>query len=543
MADPDKLTDEQTEKTKKYSIVDGSAYSIMYGFGEQYVTPFAIKLGASNSEIGILASVPSFIGSLFQIIGAELTDKFKNRKKIVTWFILFQAIILLPLFFVPFLTKSMLWLTFIFSLYLIFANIVGPAWNSWIGDVIPDDERAKYFSTRNKLVITSMMFSVLLAGLILNYFSNINIWTGFGILFIIAFIGRLISWYYLTRQFEPKYVVDKESYFSFKDFLKRMPETNFGNFVIFRSLIAFTVMIASPFFAVYMLKDLNIPYWQYTVVLLAPMLVKVMTMTYWSKYSSRFGSRNIMIVSAVLIATIPLWWFLFGIFFEGKEFIFILLIFAESISGFAWAGFELTTFNYVLETVSSEKRARCFAYFNVVFGTAVMLGGLLGSWLVANIGVVIGLKTIFIVFLVSAIARSLVAIIFSHKMKEVVIKRNIDETKLFFDLVLAKPINSALHQTTATLMMADKELTKITDKTQYVLTTITEPIMPHVDTVITHIDKGLEKAEPFRKSLEPKAWRKQKKKDYKHLVDHKYNKKLMRHFIKGKKHGSGKSKK
>lgn len=543
MTNPDKLTPEQTEKTKKYSIADGSAYSVMYGFGEQYVTPFAIKIGASNAEVGILASVPSFVGSLFQIVGAKLTDKFQNRKKIVTWLVLFQALILLPLFFVPFLTKSMLWLTLIFSLYLIFANIMGPAWSSWIGDVIPENDRAKYFSIRNKAVITSMLFSVLIAGLILNYFSDINIWTGFGILFIIAFIGRVISWYFYTKEYEPKYTYDGDSYFSFKDFLKRMPETNFGNFVIFRSLIAFTVMIASPFFAVYMLKNLNVPYWQYTVFLLAPMLVKIMTMTYWGKYSSRFGTKNIMIISSILIATIPLWWFLFGILFEGKTFLYVFLILAECISGFAWAGFELTTFNYVLETVTPKKRARCFAYFNVIFGTAVMLGGLLGSWLVTNLRPTWGLDVILVVFAISAIARFVVAIAFSRKMKEVVIKKNVDETKLFFELVLAKPFNSALHQTSTTLMLAEKQFEKMTDKTQYVISTFTEPIKPHVDTVIKNIDRGLEKIEPIRKSLEPQILRRQKKKDYKHLVNNKLNKKLMKHFIKKKiKYGSRKKK-
>lgn len=539
MPNPNKLTAEQTEKTKKYSVIDGSAYSVMYGFGEQYITPYAIKLGASNAEVGILASVPSFLGSLFQIAGAKLTDKFKDRKKIVTWLTLIQAIILLPLFFIPFLTKSMLLLTIFFSIYLICANIMGPAWSSWIGDVVPEHERARYFSLRNKAVITTMMFSVLIAGLILNYFTDVDIWTGFGILFAIAFIGRLVSWHYFMKQYEPQYVVDKDSYFSFRDFLKRMPETNFGNFVIFRSLIAFTVMIASPFFAVYMLKNLQVPYWQYTIFLLAPMLVKVLTMTYWGRYSTRFGTRNIMLVSALLIATIPFWWFLFGILFDGKAFLYLFLIVAESISGFAWAGFELTTFNYVLETVTPKKRARCFAYFNVVFGTAVMLGGLLGSWLVSNLKSFLGLNVILIVFAISAIARFVVAIAFSSKMKEVIIKKNVDETKLFFELVLAKPFNSALHQTSTTLMMAEKELLSITDKTQEAIMAISEPVKPHVRMAIKKIDKHLERAEPFRKGLEPKVWRVQKKKDYRHLVNHEYNKKLMKHFMKKKRGKDG----
>ena len=126
---PEHLTEEETEKTKKNSILDGTAWSVMYGFGEQYVTPYAIRLGASNTAIGILASVPAFIGAICQFLGAKLTDNYRDRKKIVAFFAFAQALILLPLFIVPFLTSSMLWLTALFTLYNAFANMAGPSWS------------------------------------------------------------------------------------------------------------------------------------------------------------------------------------------------------------------------------------------------------------------------------------------------------------------------------------------------------------------------------------------------------------------------------
>ena len=534
MGAPKGLTDEQIAKTKKNSIIDGSGYSVMFGFGEQYVTPFAIQLGATNSQVGILATAPSFIGSLFQIVGAKLTDDWKDRKKIVAWFVLFQALILLPLFIVPFYTKSVLFLTIIFTLYMIFSNIMAPAWSSWIGDVIPADQRARYFSVRNKIVISSMVFSVLFAGLILTYFTNIDIWIGFGILFGIAFVGRIISWVYTKGQFEPRYEVHPDSYFSFKDFIKKMPETNFGNFVIFRSLMAFAVMIASPFFAVYMLRNLGFNYLEYTLVVIAPMLVKSLTMTYWGKYSDRFGTRNIMSVSALLIGTIPLWWFLAGYFFEGKYFILYIIIIAESISGFAWAGFELTTFNYILETVKPEKRPRCFAYFNVVFGIAVLLGGLLGSFLVSEIVSFWGINVLLIVFFISFVARIIIATILSSRIKEVRVNKKIDGTRLFFDLVLARPLNGALHQTHMTLILAEQEIERIGEKTQTVLTTAVKPVRPHIKRAVNVIDRGLDRMEPLRKRIESEGMRRHKKETYNHLVNTEYNKELMKYYTKKK---------
>ncbi|MGV8151041.1 MAG: MFS transporter [Candidatus Woesearchaeota archaeon] len=451
------LSEQQIRKTKKYSIWDGSAWSVMYGFGEQYVTPFAIRLGATNAEVGILQSVPTFIGSVFQILGAKLTDNFQNRRKIVLFFALFQAIILLPLFIIPFLTKSILALTIFFTIYMLLANIMGPAWSSWIGDVIPEKERASYFSKRNKYVVASTLFSVIIAGAVLNYFSETNVWVGFAILFGVAFIGRMFSWYYTIKQFEPKFSYNPESYFSFKDFLKRMPDTNFGNFVMFRSIMAFAVMIASPFFAVFMLKDLQFSYIQYTMVVLVPMVVKIFTMTYWGKYSGRFGTRNILFVSGILIATIPLCWFLIGYFFSGIS-VFYLIMLAEVITGFSWAGFELATFNYILETVSPEKRPRGFAYFNMIFGTAVLLGGLFGAFLVYFLPNIISFNTLLVVFIISAVARLTCALALSNRLKEVKVEKKFDDTRLFYELVFAKPLSAAIHHATMSISHTEKDV-------------------------------------------------------------------------------------
>lgn len=512
------------EKTKEYSIKDGSAWSVMYGFGEQYIVPFALRIGATASQIGILNSVPAFIGAIFQLIGAKLTYKYKNRKNIVTLFVLIQAFIMIPLFLIPFFTKSVIFLTILFTLYNILANIVGPAWSSWISDVIPEKERADYFSKRNKYVVASTMISVLIAGILLHFFENKNIWMGFGILFVISFIGRMISWYYLKKQFEPNiiYVPDNESFFSF---IKKMPHTNFGNFILFRALMAFAVMTAAPFFSVFLLKNAGFNYIQYTILVLAPMASKVITMSYWGKYSKKFGTRNILIITGLWIATIPIWWFIAGFFIQSNTFLFYTLIIIEIMSGFAWGGFELTTFNYILETVEPEKRAIGFAYFNMIFGFAVLLGGLIGSFLIKYLPEQFLISRILIVFIISAVLRLLVIMTLSKNIEEVKISRRINENKLFFELIFAKPFNNALHHTTTSFLNTERDVKKIIYKTEKIITEITKPL-------IFTIDKNLGYAETIRKKIEPEIIRKKKKEIYNELINSRLNKKLSRHYIK-----------
>ena len=71
------LTKESKEKALEYSIKDGAAFSVMTGFGEQYLSPLAIELGASNMQVGLLASVPSFIASILQLYTSRFLKYFK----------------------------------------------------------------------------------------------------------------------------------------------------------------------------------------------------------------------------------------------------------------------------------------------------------------------------------------------------------------------------------------------------------------------------------------------------------------------------------
>ena len=209
-----------------------------------------------------------------------------------------------------------------------------------------------------------------------------------------------------------------------------------------------------------------------------------------------------------------------------------MIIFAEILSGFAWAGFELTTFNYILETVTPEKRARGFAYFNMIFGFAVLAGGLLGSLLVLTIPERVDMTTIMIVFIISAVARLLVIVFFSGRIKEVRVSRQINENKLFFELIIAKPVNNALHSTTTGLLRTESDVKNLVNKTSDSFERFTDPVRPYVEEFVDIVDEELNKIEHIRFGLEPKVIKKHKKKIYSDLVNSKFNKKMSKHYTK-----------
>lgn len=404
------------EDSLKYSTKDGAAYSVMAGFGDNFINPFAILLKATNTQIGLLTSVPQLIGSFSSIIGAKIVDKYKNRKKIVIVSVFLHALCWLLLFFIPYLTKSVTLLIILFSMYWIFFQFPGPAWNSWMGDLINKDERGKYFGKRNQVTGFFALIATFAAGSTLTYFSKIDPFIGFGVIFFIAFIARLVSFYYLQKKYEPVYLMRKEDHFSFLDFLKRIRKTNFGIFTIYVCLTTFSVYIFSPFVVVFMLRDLNFSYLQYSICSAISMAANFLMMTAWGRNSDTYGNKKILYVSGILVSIVPL------LYVVNQSFTWIAITWA--ISGFSWAGFNLSTSNFIFDTVRPSKRAQAVAYYNVLRGIAVFLGASLGGFLATYLPSSIFMSNILILGIISAILRFALTLRYIPLIKEVKIVKS-----------------------------------------------------------------------------------------------------------------------
>ena len=189
------LTDEEKEKTRSYSIKEGSAASVMSGVGDFYITPYAIELQANNAQVGLLTSLTGFLGPISQIYGSKLIER-RNRKKIVVTSVILQAsmwLIILSLGFI-FLNQGKTFyliplIIFSYILYAMSGSLGGPAWFSLLGDAVPESIRGKYFSKRNKINGLVSIAATLIASIWLYYTKQWQILIlGFMALFAIAAI-------------------------------------------------------------------------------------------------------------------------------------------------------------------------------------------------------------------------------------------------------------------------------------------------------------------------------------------------------------------
>jgi MFS family permease len=237
-------------------------------------------------------------------------------------------------------------------------------------------------------------------------------------MFLFAGVGRFISSLLFRKHYDPKFHVDETKYFSLFDFIKKMRENNYGRFVIYYSLVSFSVAIASPFFVVFMLKDLGFNYSQYMITVVFNSLATLLFMPLWGKFADKYGTVEVMRLTGFLIPLLPFLWLITPLV-HNIFYVVILIIVLEIYSGFVWAGFNLAAGNFVYDAVSKERLAICSSYLNIINGFFALIGALIGGYLASHGFSILGLSSLPTLFVVSSISRFIVYFVYSSSVKEV----------------------------------------------------------------------------------------------------------------------------
>ncbi len=404
------------QQALKTSIKEGAAASSSGALGDNYITLFALELKAQPFTIGILSAIAGMLGPLAQLFGNHLMQG-DSRKHITRRFVFMQAALWLPLALVAILfwkgiaQSLMLPLLIIgYTLIVIVGGIAYPVWFSWMGDLVPQQERGHYFSKRSRITESIALIIFLISGFVLDLFKTQGIvLLGFALFFIIASIMRFASYALLKKQYEPPFKLQKKSYFSFWSFLKRMD--NYGKFAVSYALFNFAIMIASPFFAVYMLQELKLSYTFIILVTLSSSIFYLLFTPIVGKFSDRFGNRKLFYFASLLFALNPVLW----IFLKNP---WALIFLPQLIVGLANAALIIGIMNFTYDAVSPQHRGLCVAYTNVLAGIGTMLGSLLGGTLLNFVHLSFAAPFV-VVFSLAALLRLAIPIFFIRNIKEV----------------------------------------------------------------------------------------------------------------------------
>lgn len=453
------LADRAVRVTMRESVKDGAAYSAMVGFGSSYLQAFAVFLGAQEQSIALLAALPQLVGSIGQELGAWLLWNVGSPKRTVLWTTLLQALVWVPLvalalFGVLPSDQGILLVILIATLLVLTDSLMHPAWVKLVGGIVPERVRGAYFSHRSRISDLVLFLATLAGGFILEKTAG---WgaaaLGFAVVFALALASRVYSFTRVRKHADTVALDGEVEYHAGPfTFAKQIKHTPLSGFLKYQVVFAFAVNIASPFFVLYMLRDLHYDYFTFGFLSAVEIIAKLVILPVWGKVVDRYGSRQVLRATGLLIPLVPILWLLP----HGTP---VWIFFVQLLSGFAWAGFDAATFTYLLDATTPENRAAATAHSSMAIGLTTFVGATVGGVLAFTANqtgsvVWLGLSGIPLLFVLSSLLRAAASILMTPGLKEVRPKVHaVHDTRFLWRVVTQYPImgiQSELHQTQST---------------------------------------------------------------------------------------------
>jgi MFS family permease len=369
------------KRSLKLSVIEGalatSMGSLLAPVGV-VITGFALALGASGLQIGLLAALAT-LANLAQLAGSIVLERWTQRKGLcvgaqwagrLLW-------LLVPLAAILTASHQRGWLIYallaVVGLSHAMFAVGGVAWLSWIKDLVPADKRVGFLALRNQFdVFLSLSLGIagalFLDGWQKSFPGSID---GFVIVIVAAVAVGLAGVPLLSAI--PDAGMTRSPAVPIREVFRRpLADTNFRRLIQFYSCWNLAANIATPFFAVYMLQRLQLPFWHVTALLTLGSLAGLVASRFWARMSVRFGVKPIVLVASLVDCLFPLCWVLI----EPQSAWLLPLVY---LLGVANSPVAIGANNLLLKTVPDQRASSYIAVFNSIVGPITALAAVLGG--------------------------------------------------------------------------------------------------------------------------------------------------------------------
>ena len=384
------------------SVGDGGCWGAMVGLGEHYIPAFALAAGLGEVTAGWIASLPILAGGILQTLSLRAITLVGSYQRWIALSCTLQALAFFPLVIAAWTGHiSTPLLFFLASIYWGGGLAAGPAWNTWMGHIVPSSLRSTFFARRSRTNQLCTLCGFLVGGLILHTArNNDNLLIGFGILFMLAGCFRLISVLLLLKHQGQR--ADEMSMLNIAT--QTIPKASNANanpnstttntepfrchnevslsrgyrLVLFLAIVQGMVQMSGPYFTPFMLKQLSFSYGAFVAVLSISFIAKAISMPIWGYLARKRGARWLLWTGAISIVPLAAMW--------NVSNSLAWLLFVQAASGTAWAAYELGFFLMFFDTLPSSQRTRILTHYNLANTSAWFCGSLLGGWYLSHMG-------------------------------------------------------------------------------------------------------------------------------------------------------------
>jgi len=411
------------------------------------LTLFAQGLRASQFQFGVLGALP-FLASLVSMPAGLLIDRTGQRKRIFLWALYSQRFLWFPIAIVPvwMLTRygppaaGAAMTCFLVLVFLMHCGqaVGGPAWVSWMADIVPERSRGKYFGLRRQWGMAGAIPAAIVAGYLLDrlqrpdhVINNLEVLrTCAGIFMAAAVFGIIdIHLYQYVPEVRPHDKPRQPFLEMFRQPLRDRQFLWFGGFV---GTLVFAVSFMGQFLTLYLIEKLQVSNLQTQFMLLVvPMAAQLFMFRLWGAAADRMGKKPVLVIASLGLVPVGFGW---GLMNDQRIWLGYLLSVAGAV---LWAGVETANFNLIMEMAASPegKSSRAGTSYVAVNSVIINIAGCLGSlcaggiaqllrawqWDLGATGRLIGLPqmTYFeVLFVLSGVLRLLAAVVFLPRIQE-----------------------------------------------------------------------------------------------------------------------------
>ncbi|MBP8613434.1 MAG: MFS transporter [Firmicutes bacterium] len=382
--DPNEPEFSRTERNVRINVYHGIVDSISLNLASPFIGIFAIKIGASNFQVGLLSSGPALVSLLSMIPGARYLDKRSNQKEILSKLILFHRLFYLLISFIPFFTedKRASMLVILVALMNMPGSVFNVGWQAYISKVIPVSRRADAFALRNKLINLSGTITVLLTGMLID---AIGFPVGYQVVFAAAFAMAVVE-VYLFNRLEENVVKDTdaidnrdrnnsgESEGLLQSLANEVREiskhTEFLRFMLASLIFHFAWQIPWPLFTLYQVKELGATNTWISILSLSNTVGSIVGYSFWPKVLTKHGNLKTLFASGIWIFVVP------TVYAFSKSLATIGVF--NFLTGAIFAGVNLSLFNTLLDVTPTENKATYIAYYTTVINASAIFAPMVG---------------------------------------------------------------------------------------------------------------------------------------------------------------------
>ncbi len=382
--------------------------------GGMFLVGFAMGLGADNVLLGVMMAVPQFF-VVFQFAGAYLVERGLSRRKLTIWFASLTPICWFLIAAIPFFgdrlpnDKALILLISVMALVTVCNQFAGSARGSWVGELIPEARRGKFFG------YAAMFGGIIGAGFAIaeGRFLDVIKHAGLGAFTALFLFGSLFGLAAALLHIpQPDCPLPGSG--------SRIPyieviRSTFRNksFVTLAIVHAVTALsgVAGPFWNAYLLRDIGLGYFGVGILNCVGTVAAVVSAPLWGKAVSKHGCRPILIISLFMLAPASLFWMPLAPGAGAAAYWWVP--WANLLGGVGGSALGVSLSTMVYKASRPEGRSIQFA----MYGTFVTLVSapmpLLGGWLVTKLaatGYAVDLRLTFLLWSVFLLAAGVIAL-------------------------------------------------------------------------------------------------------------------------------------